>query len=294
MPSITSWTRLEPRTRIEDPAPGMEARVYDPLWSLARQWQIGEFEGEDAGTPVQASIQLHVAPISRFLPQKIAAGETKQSHSYDSSVPLDAVMAREAPTVDLRLRASLGRQLLRALRAGSFTQQADHYRTAAPFATTSDPDGAAFLAVLGGRIPDGLLLLPLAEQDLGTAQDPALADVLRQWLDQSRDVLGSTSQPGAWEPSRLEYEFAMGSSTAPALLASSVKRGDLDWYRFDVVPNASLGAEEAITDSQIIAVPAPVRYPGMPALRFWQFEDRSVSFGSVEVEPQDLGRLFLI
>ena len=27
----------------------LQARIYDPLWLLPRQWQFGEFEGEDNG-----------------------------------------------------------------------------------------------------------------------------------------------------------------------------------------------------------------------------------------------------
>ena len=47
-----SWTRLEPQSVSGDPRPGLEARVHDPLWLLCRQWQLGELEGEDAGSPV--------------------------------------------------------------------------------------------------------------------------------------------------------------------------------------------------------------------------------------------------
>jgi hypothetical protein len=43
------WTRLEPQSRGRNPSPGLEARMHDPLWLLARQWQFGEFHGEDAG-----------------------------------------------------------------------------------------------------------------------------------------------------------------------------------------------------------------------------------------------------
>jgi hypothetical protein len=50
MASVTGWSRLEPRPRSRDFARGLEARVHDPLWMLARQWQVGEFEGDDAGS----------------------------------------------------------------------------------------------------------------------------------------------------------------------------------------------------------------------------------------------------
>lgn len=49
MTSITTWVRLEPRARDRDLRAGSEARIADPLWLLARQWQLGELAGVDAG-----------------------------------------------------------------------------------------------------------------------------------------------------------------------------------------------------------------------------------------------------
>lgn len=51
-----AWTRLEPQSVTGDPTPGLEARVHDPLWALARQWQFAEFCGEDAGTPLAVEV----------------------------------------------------------------------------------------------------------------------------------------------------------------------------------------------------------------------------------------------
>jgi hypothetical protein len=69
-PSITSWTRLEPRARVEDleraVETGLEARIHDASWLLARQWQMGEFTGEDGGSPVAAHVTAVTAPIARY------------------------------------------------------------------------------------------------------------------------------------------------------------------------------------------------------------------------------------
>ena len=60
-PSITSWSRLEPRSREGDMRTTLSARVFDPLWLLTRQWQVGEFQAEDAGTPVLARVRANTA-----------------------------------------------------------------------------------------------------------------------------------------------------------------------------------------------------------------------------------------
>ena len=66
MASITSWSRIEPRTSGTNIDVGYAARVHDPLWLLARQWQVGEFQGEDAGTPIVARWRARVKPMTRF------------------------------------------------------------------------------------------------------------------------------------------------------------------------------------------------------------------------------------
>ena len=66
MASITSWTRLEPRTERHDLEDGLAARLHDPLWQLARQWQIGEFTGEDAGSPVAVRVRVEQSVLHRF------------------------------------------------------------------------------------------------------------------------------------------------------------------------------------------------------------------------------------
>ena len=58
IPSVTQWNRVEgrPRTAAFDQA--LRAEVRDGLWMLARQWQMGEFRGDDAGAPVLAQMRM--------------------------------------------------------------------------------------------------------------------------------------------------------------------------------------------------------------------------------------------
>ena len=41
----------------------LEARIKDPLWFLARQWQSGEFEAEDGGRLTYLTIDTAEAPL---------------------------------------------------------------------------------------------------------------------------------------------------------------------------------------------------------------------------------------
>ena len=69
----TRWARLEPAARDPELAPGLEARVYDPLWLLGRQWQFGEFAGSDGGSAILAQVTVSVAPLSKLRPGRLTA-----------------------------------------------------------------------------------------------------------------------------------------------------------------------------------------------------------------------------
>src|SRR5438270_13752458 len=72
-----AWTRLEPQSVTGDPTPGLEARVHDPLWLLCRQWQLGELEGDDAGSPLGVELAAQTSLLTRW-----------QAGSWDADVPL--------------------------------------------------------------------------------------------------------------------------------------------------------------------------------------------------------------
>ena len=65
-PAITMWNRLEGRARREEFNRSLRAEVRDPLWMLTRQWQLGEFKGEDAGSAAKVRVQIDAARLDRF------------------------------------------------------------------------------------------------------------------------------------------------------------------------------------------------------------------------------------
>ena len=66
-PSATTWSRLEPLPTSDDVSEALQARVADPLWMLARQWQFNEFQGEDAGSPIEAALRITGVPITSLV-----------------------------------------------------------------------------------------------------------------------------------------------------------------------------------------------------------------------------------
>ena len=64
-PTILMWNRLEGRPRTHNFDKALKAEVRDALWMLCKQWQMGEFKGEDAGSPVFYRIKINSSKLSK-------------------------------------------------------------------------------------------------------------------------------------------------------------------------------------------------------------------------------------
>lgn len=55
--------RLEQAVPEGELARGLRAETADPLWLLARQWQVGEHQGEDVASPVLTELSVRETPL---------------------------------------------------------------------------------------------------------------------------------------------------------------------------------------------------------------------------------------
>jgi hypothetical protein len=299
MPSITIWNRIEPRCRAVDLQQGLEARVHDPLWLLARQWQVGEFEARDAGSPIVANIQATTAPLNR------CAIGAQPVQPYDIRQPIETMVEREAvwpsgAADDLRQAAEAGLNFARLLNAAKVPATiVSAYLKQYPL------DGGSLLPAVTGRVIDGVKLradliaahgsLP-AQPPIPSAQHDAVLKAAGDWLA----WLGSAvSEPAAgtngWTQDRMEYQFAMGSVGDTGSWVAREYDGDaVDWYTFEHSSDAlgpAAAAQPSAVSKKILV--KPVRFKGMPARRFWEMEDGGTNIGSLSAAAEDLGRLLL-
>ncbi len=270
MPSVTTWTRLEIRTRNADPGPGLEARVYDPLWTLGRQWQLGEFAAVDGGTPTIATLTVNQASVDHFRASTPGADLSVAAEKVGPGTPIEPWIERERGVPDLRLRAQFGRDLVRALTDAGRVADAQRLTAAAPLAS-DDPAAAGLVAVLGGRVPDALTLRGTLDAEIAAADAPLRA-LLTAWRDRF-DAVVPARAPLSWRTATQEHAFSMQAAGAPTLVADGERGEPLDWWAFDAAPQASLGSGAGGTATTLTAVRRLARYAGMPATRFWQFED---------------------
>ena len=313
MPSLTIWTRLEPRCRDADLTTALQARTHDPLWFLARQWQLGEMLGDDAGSPILAAVTTTESVLNR-----VAAGTTAAA-VLPPGTPLEAFIEREAvrpstPDIEYRQSADAGLYFLRLLRAYNVGQLAPlyvtHYGIAPPTAAQQaslDAPALAVAAIVANRVPDGARLaadLRAAQPALpATPAIPAADNAAVQtaandylvWYDSLYDAPTTGPSP-SWVDARMEYQFSVDASAtdAPCAFVADRYTGEpLDWPSFDhsAKPLGAISTAPAAVTRTLI--PAPVSFKGMPAPRYWQLEDASVDIGAVDAGPADIARLML-
>lgn len=325
LPTITMWNRLEGRPRTEDFRRALRAEVRDPLWMLCKQWQVGEFRGDDAGSPVSAKVHVHTTRMTRYRPGAAAA------EAFDDGRPLEATVerrpvgasGREGP-VDLRLL--MGRRWLKQLGGAGLQAHAAEFVARYAFV---EPDPASRddapltahapvwqrLAALAGRAMDGWRLYEHLTADpahraydgttVPDADKPAideLATAFVAWFD------GLYEQPSpagddAWQPSRLEYAFAVSArqdGQEKVMVADEYHQGRLDWYSLDVDRDAA-GLEDSAAPPPALEasvthsfLPVNVQFDGMPNTRWWTFEEGRTNFGAITPDTTDLNKLLLM
>jgi len=312
-PAITSWTRLEPQPRDASLARSLQAQIRDPLWLLTRQWQVGEFGGGGAGSPVQAVLGVETQAITGYRPGP--PGGTVVP--FDQALPLEVHVEREPARFQVRGSVQLGLLFEERVSASAVASAAaviDAFRAAFPIAT-ADPDpalagatGLQLRALAAGQITDGEALYwsAVTAQAGGTpvpplppqASDPAVAAVLADFVTFRQSAFSQPAADPAWQGTGLDYSFAVESASTTGesvvLEADTFPGGHLDWYSF-VTGQAATATQpqDPVFTSQNF-LPVHVTFGGMPTDRWWNFEDSASDLGELNIQNVDLPTLLVM
>jgi hypothetical protein len=322
---MASQIRFELTTSCPQLQDGLQARIHDPLWMLARQWQFGEFRGEDVGSPVAVQVAIESAPLDRYKPGPLAGSNAVVPYSplalaLETAVEAEQVVVEQK--ANWKLAADAGLQLNRLLIAEGVGQHRSHflkskYALKPPTVEQRkaiDSDSLRFLLVTGKRVVDGVQLYgqlaslrsrnALTDFFLETPFDTVPADdraamlkAIRAWLNWYDNLFQQVTGSPAWIPERIEYEFSVAAKTSDGevvLAAPEYLEGNLDWFSFVAHKGKSLGTNGDISKATMSFLPAPVTFRGMPSARFWEFEDAKVNLAQVDASPHDLARILLV
>jgi hypothetical protein len=139
MASITYWNRLIPQPLGTSLETGLGAALQDPVWTLARQLQLGEFLAVDGGSPAFVDLATRTTLAAR------------------ANSPLEPVAEGEPVTPDLALRVELGEALESLIDQqvnplSTATTAKNGLRARYPLPAYTDPGATALLAACAGRV----------------------------------------------------------------------------------------------------------------------------------------------
>lgn len=295
------FTRLEPRLREVEFDDALAARIHDPMFLLARQWQFGEFAGEDGGSAVFATLARRVTPVTGG---GLEGGLEPAVEALPYEFPLlqRARLGRSLATrVDGALAGAAGYDPVqaRAVLARSFGPLGTTpTETVAAARERAAPRRARVRQAVAGAI-DGVRAFAAFTPGMTAAHLPIdfVAAVPPQHLpgylaafEAYRAWFAATFTPAAghWHSDQLEYQYA-GTAGPVGLDALEYTGGRLDWYDSDLVPGsptAEVGRDDVRT-----VIPDPAGFPGMPKPRWWQFEDGAVDLGKLRADTTDSARI---
>ncbi len=321
------WQRLEPDSRSDNFQNSLEARISDPLWMLTRQWQMGEFKAEDAGSPVKTILQTSKSIISKMKAKEYDANGDVML--FDNLIPLEKQIEQEPLEIDLKTSVEIGQYLADKLienvgiddvvekfkNAWSFTPLTENEKL------ETEHDTIEFVEFFAGNVIDGKKVVieymmvesPTLPEEITTGLEPVtiskieetLLDV-KEWIQQA---FGELFLPVSetWNHSRFEYENCISANLAgneQCVLEMPEYDGNyLDWSDFNIVKanGAALNLQSGFVDTSAVSIdpdriniPVNVTFNGMPDSRWWAFENAKTNFGDMSVKTTDLGKLLLM
>jgi hypothetical protein len=324
---VTTWNRLEARPRTVSFDRALRAEVRDALWLLCKQWQMGEFNGSDAGSPVFAKLQIDLTRLTKYRPDAGKAEAFQYDLPFNPKVEarrLPLMLAGQPMALDLRI--AIGRYWLELIAGVGGYRDAfiAAYPIAAPDPTKAEdaaicaqPEAWQLFTALAGRALDGgALVAHLLANPANHAYDGVAgvaptdllaldqrANRLLDWL--KRVIYQPTAGDDAWVPAQLEYQFAASAplpgGTEKVYVADAYYQAELDWYSVDVAGSTQSlesvpGSDKTGLPPQVVGttIPVPVSFAGMPNTRWWALEDQRTNFGDIDAATTDLAKLLFI
>jgi hypothetical protein len=318
---VRVWSRLELRTRQVELDRVLQARIADPLWMLTRQWQFGEFQGDDTGSAVSASLARTVGVLTELSVDGTA-------RPYHPQLPLDAQVEALALALPRAVRARAGSCLLAELArrwqqvsitgdvAGAGRALAAAYPLDAGGGSVDSVEqarrrcagaGGRVAQALAGRGVDGIaaaraMPATAAWTDLppglraavppgGESATLAAVHAHAAWVQEL--FLDPGTAADAWDGAALGYRFdatvRRPDGSQVHLRGATGATGGVSWHDLDLV--ARTQGTPGGTSTVAVTMPAPAQFAGMPNPRWWQLEDAAVSLNRLRADAGDLTKL---
>ena len=307
---------LESRARKMDLTEALRFRIHDPLWMLSRQWQLGEFRGNDAGTAMSVRCRVASTSISDYGVKDVAV---KIGKGLTNETPIEPVVEQINRVITPLVRvesAAYFCKLLSGLSKEKYDKAVEQLKKAYPLKNLAErkkgslehdeirsfTDGRntrlqRFARAFSSKAFDGYALYldlsksvkPKGGIDVFAESSPVYSNARKDYLSwfASRYLPKDTVAPSAWNQPELGYDFTADNSVAK-YRAEDYVGGRVSWYSFDV--DSMKDGKSALQSqgykrknmqwSTIDSLPVLASYPGAPNKRLWEFENQDVFMGN--------------
>lgn len=314
--ALLMWQKIKPSPEVTDVAEALRCEVYDPLWILGRQWQMGEFKAEDAGTAAFASVDFR-----SFTPDQLLGKNKTQPAPLPADTPLNPLIESVPMLFTMQIRLEASRKWMKMLTAAGkkaawnrfiataalqFKLPAQEYDAENEDLISSAAENFScwIATVSNGRMIDGLLLYEAMKTKKASAivglNDTKVDDIGNEWLKWIERLTGisTSNQYSSWDASRLEYSASLTIPTnngkvhlqTPEYFGTALN--GYSWEEKPALSNPATESSPGISNRQIY-IPNPVSFPGMPAARWWAFEDGTIDFSNMQADNTNFGMLLL-
>lgn len=290
------WSRIEGRTRSSNYNEALSFKIFDPLWMLTRQWQYGRFKGNDCGTPVSVKIstsrkKLHKNDRSSWV-----------SKEYSPETPMEYDVEKQNFEITPYVRVESAMQLKKKLVRNGFTDLCSQLEREFPLQDYyNNPESAEslekvknqknktlkkFSAFFTKRSFDGYNVCnSICDNSIYnrvTCNEDEVKKIFKEYTEwfKKKFLPNNDSSINHWNTRKLGYEVEMQLSEEDGNIkytTDNYATGTLSWYSFDGSGDVPSSENEKKTWTTI---PTPATFPGAPAQRLWEFEDKKVWMGN--------------
>ena len=303
---------------------------------LTRQWQLGEFQADDAGSPVSSQMLLERTELTELGAREAARDGVRRARSRSRPASSDVRCrsgwaACRSPSTCASRWGDGGRsgspRPSRPATSPPTTRR--HFRDGVPVPVTGPRQrpptpGSRPIPTCGRRSPPWPASArstaarctsasrrrrraPRTTAFAGIAVgDHAVLDTLgARLVDWFRDLVVPAAEPevDAWDPQRLEYRFR-AAGPERGRLGAALRRPRVPRRAAGLVaPRPATPRTRPRSTSLRPAswsrrcrrrVPSPVSFEGMPATRWWAFEDGRTNLGAVDAATTDIATMLFV
>lgn len=287
---------IETRTRNANLNEALSLKIHDPLWMLTRQWQYGEFRGNDAGSAIVVRADLSARNLDT-----ISFGGRTVNFNQGPDCAMEPLVERVnedlSPRVAVESAMHFKTLLKKRLKAADVTARMQELRLAYPLADKETPASVEtdevreftrlqntalrkFNNAFGNVAFDGCALYEgLSQKNCPVSLDAALGKEYTAWFEKTY-LPNKSEDQSAWRTPKLGYEFSARSGKDD-FVAEDYHSGRVSWYAFDHADAKGKAQNpHGVRDYHFTGMPVLATFPGAPNKRLWQFEDKKVYLGN--------------